>query len=136
MKRIHPVALCLLLVSACALASCTCRFRAQCPAPCGQGCVTHVVLVELADDADLAAMRSDSNEKLPKIAGVCGYQCGAPLDIGRTNVTGDYDLGILVQFPTVEAYKAYLDDPSHKELVAKWRPKWKSSRIFDFSSNN
>ena len=92
------------------------------------------MLVDVADDAEIPAMRADSDAQLPLIKDVCGYQCGSPLDIGRTNVTGDYDLGILVQFASVEAYQSYLEDPAHKALVAKWRPKWKSSRIVDFNS--
>ena len=79
-------------------------------------------------------MRADSDRLIPIIKGVCGYQCGTPLDIGRAAVTSDYDLGILVQCASVEDYKAYLEAPAHKELVAKWGSKWKSFRIFDFTT--
>ncbi len=134
MQRFTLVAPLLALACLSALASCDCRSRAACAPACTQECITHVVLIDVADDAEIAALRSDADAQIPKIAGVCGYQCGAPIDIGRTTVTGDYDLGMIVQFPSVDAYKAYLEAPAHKELVAKWRPKWKSSRIFDFGT--
>ena len=95
--------------------------------------IQHVVLVDLADDADVAAMRAASDAMLPKIPMVKGYVCGAPVDIGRANVHKDYDLGIIVQFDSVEEYKAYLEHPIHVELVQTWRPKWKKSFIVDFA---
>ncbi len=93
----------------------------------------HVVLVDLADDADIPAMRAASDRALPQISEVKGYVCGTPVDIGRANVSGDYDLGIIVQFESIDAYKAYLEHPLHQELVRAWRPKWKKSYIVDFA---
>jgi hypothetical protein len=93
----------------------------------------HVVLVDLADDGDIAAMRAASDAMLPTIPMVKGYVCGAPVDIGRANVHKDYDLGIIVQFDSVADYKAYLEHPVHVELVQTWRPKWKKSFIVDFA---
>ncbi|MFM1824020.1 MAG: Stress responsive Barrel Domain [Planctomycetota bacterium] len=93
----------------------------------------HVVLVELADKADLAAMRADSDRLIPRIATVRTYACGTPVDIGRGNVARDYDLGLVVTFDSVEDYRAYLADPLHEELVAKWRPRWRRSYIVDFA---
>ena len=98
------------------------------PAP-----LQHVVLVDLADDNDIAAMRAASDAMLPTIPMVKGYVCGAPDDIGRANVHKDYDLGIIVQFDSVEDYKAYLEHPIHVELVQTWRSKWKKSFIVDFA---
>ena len=96
------------------------------------GALQHVVLVDLADDAEIAAMKAASDELLPQIPLVRGYICGTPVDIGRANVADDYDLGIVVQFASVEDYKAYLDHPLHKQLVTEWRPKWRRSYIVDF----
>jgi len=93
----------------------------------------HVVLVDLADDADIPAMRSASDAMLPRIPMVKGYVCGTPVDIGRANVSRDYDLGIIVQFDSIEDYKAYLEHPIHQDLVREWRPKWRKSYIVDFA---
>lgn len=97
------------------------------------GALQHVVLVDLEDDAEIAAMRADSDRLLPTIPMVKGYVCGTPVECGRTNVSKDYDLGIVVQFDSVEAYQAYLVHPIHQELVTKWRPHWKRSFIVDFA---
>ena len=93
----------------------------------------HVVLVDVADDAEIPAMRADSDRLLPTIPQVKGYVCGAPVDIGRTNVARDYDLGIIVEFDSVDDYKAYLEHPVHQQLVQVWRPRWKRAYIVDFA---
>ncbi|MEY3143111.1 MAG: Stress responsive Barrel Domain [Planctomycetota bacterium] len=97
------------------------------------GRLQHVVLVELSDKSDIAAMKADSDLMLPRIPTVRGYVCGAPVDIGRATVAKDYDLGIVVQFDSVEDYQAYLVHPIHEELVSKWRPKWRRFYIVDFA---
>lgn len=103
------------------------------PPPTMPAKLQHVVLVDLADDADIPAMRAASDAALPAIPMVKGYVCGAPVDIGRANVSRDYDLGIIVQFDSVDDYKAYLEHPIHQELVRTWRPKWRKSYIVDFA---
>lgn len=112
------------LLAACLLTACH-------AAPTGR--LQHVVLVDVADDAEIPAMRADSDRLLPTIPVVKGYVCGAPVDIGRANVAKDYDLGIIVQFDSVADYKSYLEHPVHQELVKTWRPKWKRSYIVDFA---
>lgn len=98
-----------------------------------RGALQHVVLVDLADDAEIPAMKADSDAMLPTIPAVRGYVCGTPVDIGRGNVAKDYDLGIVVQFASTEDYRAYLEHPVHRDLVARWRPKWARSYIVDFA---
>lgn len=111
------------------LAPAACRAPSpRMPAP-----LQHVVLVDLADDGQIPAMRAASDATLPRIASVKGYVCGAPVDIGRANVSKDYDLGIIVQFDSVDAYRAYLEDPLHVQLVQEWKPKWRKAAIFDFA---
>lgn len=94
----------------------------------------HVVLVELADRSDLEPMRADSDRLIPTIPGVRGYLSGTHLELGRPSVTGDYDLAIVVEFDSIEAYRAYLDHPAHLELVRTWRPKWRRATMYDFAS--
>jgi hypothetical protein len=102
------------------------------PAPDGLR-LQHVVLVELEDPSELAAMRADSDRLIPAIPVVRSYACGTPVDIGRGNVARDYDLGLVVVFDSVEDYRAYLGHPLHEELVAKWRPRWRRASIVDFA---
>ncbi len=97
------------------------------------GRLQHVVLVDLEDDADIPRMRADSDRMLPAIPTVRGYVCGTHVEIGRGNIAKDYDLGIIVQFDSVDDYKAYLEHPIHTQLVATWRPKWRRSYIVDFA---
>ena len=93
----------------------------------------HVVLIELADGADLAALRSDSDRLVPTIPGVRGYLSGTHLEVGRANVASGYDLAIVVEFDSVDDYRRYLDHPSHLELVQTWKPRWRRATIYDFN---
>jgi hypothetical protein len=93
--------------------------------------ITHAVLIRLKDPARTAELVRDCDASLPAIEGVDGYSCGVPLDMGRSNVSGDYDVGIYVGFADESAYRAYLDDPRHLSLVERWRDGWQSVRIFD-----
>ena len=93
--------------------------------------IRHVVLIELADPSELAALVADCDAKLADIPEVTSYWRGEPVDIGRANVDGNYTLGITVDFDSLDAYGRYLRHPAHEELVRTWRPKWKAARIFD-----
>lgn len=93
--------------------------------------IRHVVLIELADPAELAALVADCDAKLAGIPEVASYWRGKPVDIGRANVDGNYTLGISVDFDSLDAYGRYLRHPAHEELVRTWKPKWKAARIFD-----
>ena len=94
--------------------------------------IQHVVLVDLADDAEVPAMRAESDRLLPTIPQVRRYVCGSPMGLGRPNVARDDDLGIIVEFASIADDQAYLDHPVHQELLRSWRPKWKRSSIVDF----
>ena len=96
--------------------------------------ITHVVLVQLKDPTRTAELIADCDQVLPAIKGVSGYSCGVPFVTGRTNVTGDYDVGIYVGFRTEAEYRAYVDDPRHMAMVDRWRDGWKGVRIFDVVS--
>lgn len=93
--------------------------------------IRHVVLIELADPSELAALVAECDAKLAAIPEVASYWRGEPVDIGRANVDGNYTLGITVDFDSLDAYGRYLRHPDHEELVKTWKPKWKAARIFD-----
>ena len=96
--------------------------------------VQHVVFVTLANPSDAAAMKADSDAVFPKIPGVLNYACGPHIDVGRKNVRQDYTLGVLVEFATVDAYRAFQANPEHVALIKKWKPKWSKSEMFDFGA--
>ncbi len=97
------------------------------------GRLQHIVLVDLEDDADIPRMRAESDRLLPTIPTVKGYVCGTHVETGRANVAHDYDLAIVVQFDSVEDYRAFLEHPVHQQLVREWRSKWRRSYIVDFA---
>ena len=97
--------------------------------------ITHVVLISLAEPAQSSELVRDCETRLAKIPSVVLFGCGPHVDIGRANIDGDYDIGVVVGFDSVDAYKAYLAHPMHEELVAKWRPRWKQARIFDIGND-
>ena len=58
---------------------------------------------------------------------------GRPVDTGRPEVSADYDLAILVEFDSVDAYRAWLASPAHRDLVRTWKPRWSRATIVDFA---
>lgn len=93
--------------------------------------IHHVVLVDLEDPAAAAELIADCDRLLPAIPAVRDYWRGTHFGIGRPSVQSDYSVGLGVTFASRADYEAYLVDPRHEELVAKWRPRWRSARIFD-----
>lgn len=63
------------------------------------------------------------------------FGCGTHVDIGRANIDGDYDVGVIVGFRSMSDYRAYLAHPLHEELVAEWHPRWRTARIFDVGND-
>jgi len=110
------------------VAGCSTSHRAPMrPAP-----ITHIVLFNLADDADIDAFIAESDAALAELPGVESYTCGRPLDTGRAAVSGDYDVACMFGFASVAAYEAYLAHPEHRRLVDVWRDRIESMRIYDF----
>lgn len=96
--------------------------------------IQHLVLIKLKDKNDRAALEEDCNAKLSSIPGVVEFSLARPIDIGRKNVDGDYDVAIYVGFPSTDAYKNYLVHPDHLALVSAWEEKFQSMRIYDFGN--
>ena len=93
--------------------------------------VSHVVFFKLKAATDASELLADCDAKLTAIPGVLSYAAGKHLDMGRSNVESDYDLGLYVGLADETGYRAYLEHPSHTELVQKWRPRWEWIRIYD-----
>ncbi len=91
------------------------------------------MLIKLQDPADAGALLAECRARLPAIPGVASCVAGAPLDVGRTGIDGDYDVGLVIAFATAEDYRTYLEHPAHVALVAAWKPRWTWIRIHDFA---
>lgn len=96
--------------------------------------ITHVVLIDLKDPTRTAELVADCDRTLPGIESVISYACGVPMVTDRANVLSDYDVGFSVGFHSEAEYKAYLEDPRHQGIVARWREAWKSVKIYDIVS--
>ncbi len=93
--------------------------------------LNHVVLIKLQQPEGINELLADCNRLLPRINQVDSYWCGKHFDIGRAEVDSDYDVALCVGFQTQAGYEQYLIDPSHMELVNKWKPRFESIRIYD-----
>lgn len=93
--------------------------------------INHIVFFKLQEPADAAELIADCDLDLASVPGVTSYYCGQHGDFGRKNVESDYDVGFYVGFDSDEAYRAYLADPKHVEIVEKWKPRWEWIRIYD-----
>ena len=93
--------------------------------------LNHVVLISLRDPADAPERLADCREMLARVDSVETICVGTHTDTGRDAVDGNYDVGLCVGLADAEALQAYLDHPSHLELVRKWAPRAAGFRIFD-----
>ena len=121
-----------LILAALLLGGCACPTGAG--APSGAAPLLHLVLFQLDDPADAAALRADCERLLTTIPTVVSYACGTHVDIGRDTITSDYDLALRVGFDDVEGYHAYLSHPAHLELLALWKGRLGPYRIIDAGS--
>ena len=102
--------------------------------PIDAGGVSHIVLFTLADPEDAGELEQDCARLLKPIESVRVYACGNHIDTGRPIVRGDYDVGLLVSFSDEQGYQAYLNDPDHLALVAKWKDRWTDILLYDFGN--
>lgn len=98
------------------------------PAP-----IQHVVLAQLKNPADAAALLADSDLTLSQLPGVASYTSGTHLDIGRAGIDSNYSAALVIGFESVEDYRRYLDHPAHIALVERWKPKTEWLRIYDIA---
>lgn len=129
MRRNCPTAVAATFLLLCACSGMKMRVK---PAGAPEPSLQHVVLVQLDDPKLASEMAREMNEAFPEIPQVRRWSVGPRVDTGRVGVIDWYDLGIVTQFDGVDDYKAYLEHPRHKALVAKWKPHWKRAEIVDF----
>jgi hypothetical protein len=84
--------------------------------------VTHVVLVWLKDSvtaAELAEIREHTLD-LRAIPGVTAVRVGSAVPSRRPIEDDSFDLGVVMDFESVEAMRHYVDDPRHEEFVRRY----------------
>jgi len=124
----RPIALCTAFLGTAAASFCGCAGERYARP------INHVVLVTLNDPSQREQLRLDTVAMLDRVGGVCDYDVGTPVDIGRPQVDGTYDVGFMALFKSREAYEAYEHDPAHLKLIETWKPRVKQLRIYDFQS--
>jgi len=95
--------------------------------------IRHIVLIDLKDPSDTAEVIRAMDAQLAPIPGIVHYWRGSPFPSGRAEVTGDYDVGLVVDFRDAAAYDVYTRDPRHVELVTTWKPRIDRLTIFDIA---
>jgi hypothetical protein len=93
--------------------------------------VNHIVLFTLVDAGEAEAFIEANDRTLPRIPAVEAYFSGRHLPTGRAVVKDDYDVCVYLGFPSEEAYEAYLEHELHRDLVAAWRDRIETMRVYD-----
>jgi len=93
--------------------------------------ITHIVLVDLTNDAERAEMLADADEKLATIPGVVAYAAGTHFDSGMGTVMDDYDAALVLGFGSAEDLRAYDAHPNHKAFVDRWSPRVETLHVRD-----
>lgn len=102
--------------------------------PIDPGRINHIVLFNLKDASKTPELERDCATYLRDIPTVRTYACGPHVEMGRTKVTEDYMLGLLISFEDESGYKTYLEHPDHVELVEKWSPHFLNVTIYDIGN--
>ena len=93
--------------------------------------INHVVLFKLKNPVDAGELIFDCDALARSVPGIVSAFAGKPLEAGRSNVDGSYDVGFYVGFASEQDYALYVDHPAHVEAVNKWKPRWEWIRIHD-----
>ncbi len=100
--------------------------------------LVHCVIFRLKKDAPADAVDqviADCHKMLAKIRSVRSVRAGKPAQTGTDEkLKKPFDVGLLVLCDDVAGLKAYIDDPLHKEFVAKYGKYFdiEHLQVFDF----
>jgi hypothetical protein len=100
----------------------------------GESGVTHVVLCWLNQPGDAAARQKliDASHTFADIPGVAAISAGTPLPSTRPVVDSSFDVGVMIEFVSEDALRAYEQHPIHQKAVAEvLRPLTKRLVIYD-----
>ncbi len=97
--------------------------------------IRHVVLIDLKEATDVPELIMAMDRELAPIPGILHYWRGEPFQTGRPEVSGNYDVGLVIDFRDADAYAAYSSDPRHVGLVSAWKPRITSLTIYDIRPN-
>lgn len=86
----------------------------------GSGMVQHVVLCWLKEPGNEQARQSliDATYRLSSIPGVVRAHAGPAVPSDRPMVDASFDVGIVIVLENTAALPAYLQHPTHKQLLA------------------
>lgn len=93
--------------------------------------ILHLVLIRLHSPGQAQELVDDTQEALGLSGSTRAVTPGVPFEMGRAEVDSDYDAAFVMEFKDAETYRRYLESPEHKRLVAKWKPRSASMRVFD-----
>jgi hypothetical protein len=113
------------------LTGCTTPPPAAPPGPTRPARINHIVFFKLNDPADADEFIADCDAKLADIPGVVSYYAGRHLERGRTNVEGDYDVGLYLGFMSEADYDDYIAHTYHIAIVVKWKDRLEWLRVHD-----
>lgn len=91
----------------------------------------HLVFFKLNNSAQADVLIADCDAMLAIIPEVKTYFCGTPFNSGRSVVDSNYDVALYAGFVDSAAYRVYLDNPDHQELVKNWKLRLEWMRIND-----
>ena len=100
--------------------------------------LVHCVIFRMKKDAPADAVDqviADCHKMLGKIRSVRSVRAGRPAQTGTDEkLKKPFDVGLLVLCDDVAGLKAYIDDPLHKEFVAKYGKYFdiEQLQVFDF----
>lgn len=99
------------------------------------GPVLHIAFFALKPEVTAeqrAEFVADVHRYLSGIPGVEEARAGRKALDQRDVHVKDYDIALSIRFRSVADVEAYGPHPKHQEFVAKWRPRFATTRVMDF----
>lgn len=96
--------------------------------------ILHSVFFYFGDDTPAYVqdeMQSYILKQFPEIPGISNLMAGSPEGIERDVVDNDYNMSLHLVVDDRETLQRYQNHPVHQEFIHKFKPYWKSIKVFD-----
>lgn len=94
--------------------------------------LTHVVLFDLADPADIEPLMADIDRLLARFSGIATYSFGKSIDGDDPRRVTDYDVACSMTFPNPIDLARYREWDEHRGMIEKWKSRFLSVKTADF----
>lgn len=98
--------------------------------------LTHVVLFDLRDPADIEPLKAAIDGLLSRFSGIGTYSFGHAIDRDDPRRVADYDVACSMTFPNPIDLGRYREWDEHRALIEEWKSRLLSVKTADFIAHD